>query len=307
MTSPLIVINALVIRGDSSPPSGVRVARPGYNVNRAAQGIEETATEDRTLALVATPHLEWEAFDEYWRKMHGPKVIHVDGDEDRSTALLRYYVQQHRLPGGPSSERSPPYHADVDGNRLVSDPASRCGQYLRPNWDGIAQLGYRSKEDLETFFTSEKYLRKIVPDEAVFIRGFGFHLAEEHVVIQVGEPRRDPIVLLKMHVRNPDFTRPQFRGRWMAQHAEMIRRISVSRYRLQRYAQLVNISNPSDKFYDPVGDRYDGVSALSFADMVGLEDFLSSDDYQAIRRDEAQFAQDTTFFTTINYVIQDCP
>ena len=307
MKLPLIVINAFVIRADSLPPQGIRTARPGYNVNRAGQGIEDSATHDHALALVTQPQLEWEAFDEYWRKVHGPKILHVDGGEDRQTDLLSYYLQQHRVPGGPTSERTPPYSSDAEAGRLVRDPAPRSAPFSRPVWDGLAQLGYRSKQDLETFFTSDKYVNKIVPDEAVFIRGFGFHLAEEHVVLQLGEQRRDPIILLKLHARNPELTRPQFRGRWMAQHAELIRRLRAGNHGLRRYAQLVNVSSSTDKIYDPVGDRYDGVTAMSFADMTGLEEFLSSEEYREIREDETEFARDTTFFTAINYVIKDCP
>lgn len=307
MNVPLVVINAFVIRADSLPPEGIRAARPRYNVNRLGQGIEDHDTRERTLALTSKPQLEWEAFDEYWRKVHGPKILHVDGAEDHQTKLLTYYLQQHRIPSGPTSERSPPYSANPGAGRLVRDPAQRCAEYVRPSWDGMAQLAYRSRQDLETFFEvgPGKYGDKIVPDEAVFIRGFGFHVAEEHVVLQIGERRRDPIILLKMHVRNADLSRPQFRGRWMAQHADLIRHLPVATYGIRRYAQLVNISTPTDKLYDPVGDRYDGVTAMSFADMNGLESFLSSDDYQAIRADEAVFALDTTFFTALNYVIQD--
>jgi EthD domain len=308
MNTPLIVLNAFVIRADSQPAEGIRAARPRYNANRAGQGIEDPSTQDRTLALTAKPQLEWEAFDEYWRKVHGPKILHVDGPHDRQTELLTYYLQQHRVPSGPTSERAPPYSASPDpSGRLVTDPAQRWATYTRPAWDGLAQLGYRSKQDLEAFFDvgPGKYGDKIVPDEAVFIRGFGFHLAEEHVVLQRGQRRRDPIVLLKLHTRNAELTRPQFRGYWMAQHAELIRRLPAEQYGLKRYAQLVNVSVPGDKIYDAIGDRVDGVSAMSFADMNGLEDYLSSTDYQAIRDDEAAFARDTIFFTTINYVIRD--
>ncbi len=306
MMSPLIVINAFAIRADSLPPAGTRVARPGYNVNRAGLGIEEAATQDRILALVAKPQLEWEAFDEYWRKVHGPKILHVDGPDDRATGLLSYYLQQHRVPSGPTSERIPPYRAILDADeRLVRDPAPTCAPFARPIWDGIGQLGFRTVQDLEAFFTSTKYGEKIVPDEAVFIRGFGFHVAEEQVVLQIGQRRRDPIILLKMHVRNAELTRPQFRGFWMAQHADLIRRVPAAHYGIRRYAQLVNISKPTDRFYDPVGDRYDGMTAMSFADMTGLEEFLGSDDYCAIREHETEFARETTFFTAINYVMTD--
>lgn len=307
ISSPLIVLNALVVRADSQPPEAIRRARPRYNVNRAGQGIEEAGVENRVLALTDKPQLEWEAFDEYWRKIHGPKILHVDGPEDRQTGLLTYYLQQHRIPGGPTSDRAPPYLAPVgDDGRLVADPAVRCRPYQRPAWDGIAQLGFRSKQDLAAFFdvAAGKYGRKIVPDEAVFIRGFGFHVTEEHVVV-AGDRRREPVVLLKTHVRNPGLSRAQFRGRWMAQHAELVTHVARQSGLVKRYAQLVNISVAGDQLYDPVGDRFDGVGAMSFANMNDIEDFLGSEDYAGIRADEAEFALESAYFTALNYVIRD--
>ncbi len=308
MNEPLIVLNALVIRADSSPPLAHRAARPAYNVNRAGLGIEEAGTQDRVLALTERPQWEWEAFDEYWRKMHGPKILHVDGAQDRQTGVLHYYLQQHRIPGGPSSSWAPPYRPMVDADeRLVRDPAARCPTHQRPAWDGVAQLGYRSRADLLAFFdlNSGKYREKIIPDEAVFIRGFGFHLAEEHVILEAANRRRDPIILIRLHARNSELTRAQFRGRWMAQHAEIVRRAAAADSRLRRYAQLVNISEVTDTLYDPVGDRYDGVSVMSFANMNDIEEFMSSEAYARIQTDEAEFARETLFYTALNYVIHD--
>lgn len=308
MTSaPLTVINALVQRADSSPAAAGRAARPRYNVNRAGEGVEEPDTADRTLALSSEPQLEWEAYDEYWRKVHGPKILHAEGPEDRQTPLLQYYLQQHRLPAGPSSEQAPPYSArpGTDG-RLVRDPAARCEPPLRPAFDGLAQLAYRSKQDLESFFDvgPGKYGEKIVPDEAVFLRGFAFHVAEEHVVIE-GDGRRDPVILIRLHVRQPALSRAEFRGRWMAQHAELLRGLPATRRFVRRYAQLVNVSAAGDRLYDPAGDRYDGLGVLSFANMNDCEDFLGSEDYARLRTDEGEFAAETTFFTAINFVIRD--
>lgn len=307
MKSPLIVLNALAIRADSQAPEALRHARPQYNVNRAGQGSEDLGVQDRRLALTDKPQLEWEAFDEYWRKVHGPNILHVDGAEDHQTGLLTYYLQHHRVPAGPTSARPPPYSPQLDeSGMLVKDPSTRCAPYQRPQWDGMAQLGYRSKQDLESFFNlgPGKYGNKIVPDEAVFIRGFGFHVAEEHVVLQ-GDRRRDPVILIKTHVRNAELTRAQFRGHWMAQHADLVTRSAPGSRLLRRYAQLVNISAEGDKLYDPVGDRFDGVGVMSFANMNDIEDYLASDAYAKIQADEAEFARESVYFTALNYVIRD--
>ncbi|MBI5616149.1 MAG: EthD domain-containing protein [Gammaproteobacteria bacterium] len=305
-TAPLIVLNALVLRADSSPPEGVRAARPRYNVNRAGQGIEDAETADRTLALTDRPQLEWEAYDEYWRKVHGPKILHSDGPDDVQTPLLQFYLQQHRVPSGPSSEYAPPYGAlpGPDGT-LVRDPAARCKPPVRPAWDGLAQLAYRTKEDVARFFDlgPGKYGEKIVPDEAVFLRGFGFHLAEEHVIFARGEQRRDPIIMIRCHSRRAGSSRAEFRARWLGAHAALVAGLAGSR--MKRYVQLHNVSTPNDRLYDPVGDRYDGVAIQAFANMNDLEDYLSSEAYARVAADEREFAGGTSYFTALNYVIKD--
>lgn len=307
-SSPLVVLNALTVRADSSPPEDLRAARPRYNANRRGEGSEDPGVLDRRLALCEQPQLEWEAYDEYWRKTHGPKFVFEEGSPDPQTPLLQYYLQQHRVPAGPSSEQPPPYRAKTDEHgRLQHDPAAHCEPYRRPAWDGLAQLAYRTKQDLETAFDAGpgKYGEKIMPDEAVFLRGFGFHVAEEHVVLQNGDRRRDPLLLIKTHARNGALTRPQFRGRWMAQHAALIGALPQARGLIRRYVQLVNVSVPTDRVYDPVGDRYDGVTVMSFANTNDLEDFLVSPEYARVAADEAEFAADTRYFSALNYVIRD--
>lgn len=308
INEPLIVLNALVIRADSSPPTPDRAARPGYNVNRAGQGIEEAGTGDRQPAFSPAPQLEWEAFDEYWRKTHGPKILHVDGAADTQTGLLSYYLQQHRIPAGPCSEHAPPYRVAIDADGLLErDPLQNLRPYARPNWDGLAQLAFSTRGALEQFFDlgGGKYAEKIVPDEAVFIRGFGFHLAEEHVVVQHGDRRRDPIIALKLHTRLPELSRPAFRGRWMAQHAALLRELAPPDGLLRRYVQLVNISEPGHKLYDAVGDRYDGIGVYAFANMNDCEDFFAGTAQATLAADELQFAARTEYFTALNYVICD--
>ena len=306
MTEPLLVLNALVLRADSSPSAGTRAARPNYNVNRAGQGIEEAGVGDRTPALSREPQFEWEAFDEYWRKTHGPKIVHSEPG-DTQTSLLQFYLQQHRIPAGPCSGYAPPYGAGADADgQLPRDPAARCAPHRRPAWDGIAQLGYRTRAELESFFSAGpgKYGEKIMPDEAVFLRGFGFHVAEEHEIVQRGDRRRDPIVLLKLHTRTAGTSREAFRGRWMAQHAALLREQTAARP-LRRYVQLVNVSRADEALYDPIGDRIDGIGVYSFANMNDCEDFVASEAHAALVADEAAFAPDTSFFTTLNYVIRD--
>lgn len=307
MSAPWIVLQAMVNRADSSPDEAGRATRPGYLANRAGQGIHDPGVSDQTPAFCERPQLEWEAFDEYWRKTHGPKIIHNEGDGDDATALLVFYLQQHRLPGGPTSAQAPPYPAKLgDDGMLVPDPAARAVPYGRPRFDGIAQLAFASKAALLRFFDAEgKYGTKIVPDEAVFIKGFAFNLCEEHVILESEATRRDPIVLIKNHVRHPALSRATFRESWRGSHADLVRGLAETKQAIRRYAQLHNVSDPDDAFYDEAGDRFDGTTLMSFANMNDLEDFLGSASYREIEADESDFCAESDFYTAINYVVRD--
>lgn len=308
VSAPLVVLNAMVMRAESLPDEGTRQARPKYCVNEGGQGVHDDGTANRTMALTDRPALEWEAFDEYWRKTHGPKILHDEGPDDRGTPLLVFYLQQHRLPGGPTSHDTFPYPAKTGADgRLVPDPAARVAPYRRPSFDGIAQLAFRTKDDVATFFDGGpgKYGDKIIPDEAVFIKGFAFNLNEEHVVIASAAKRRDPIILLKNHVRKKGLTREAFRARWIGAHADLVRSLPQAKDVICRYAQLHNVSEPGDTLYDEAGDRIDGTTAMSFANANDLEDFLASEAYTTLVRDETEFAAESEFYTAINYVIRD--
>ena len=307
---PLIVLPAFVVRCDGTPDvAPFRVARPGYCVNEEGEAIADPAADPKEPAMEADPELRWEAFDEYWRKIHGPKIIHVDGLGDSATKLLLRYEQQHRIPGGPTSAFAPPYPPQVDSNGLlITDPHAHVAGYQRPSFDGLAQLAFATREDFNSFFglnPGDKYLDKIVPDEKVFLKGFAFNISEEHIVI-ADRGARDPIILVKTLERGAQFaSREEFQDRWLTEHARLVTTGATARKLVQRYAQLHNISVPSDApFYDPAGDRFDVIEVFSFANPTELETFLASDRYAAIAADDAANTERTEIFTAVNYIIR---
>ena len=308
---PRIVLPAFVVRCDITPNTPpFRVARPGYCVNKSGQAIADPAASPHTPALESSAELDWEAFDQYWRKVHGPKIIYVDGPGDNVTQLLLRYEQQHRIAGGPTSAAAPPYRAEVDANGLlITAPHAVVPAYVRPSFDGLAQLAFASRADFNSFFgvqPGDKYLEKIVPDERVFLKGFAFNISKEFVIIP-DKGTRDPIILVKTLERGPQFaSRKQFQEFWLEHRTRLVVSSSSSRKLVQRYAQLHNISSPSDgAFYDPVGDRYDVIEVLSFANPNQLEDYLSSAEYEAVAADDARYSARTEFFTAVNYVIKN--
>jgi hypothetical protein len=307
---PRIVLPAFVVRCSTLPDEPpFRVARPSYCVNEHGEGIAEPGADPPVPALEPVPELQWEAFDEYWRKVHGPKIIHDDGPDDEATRLLRRYEQQHRIPGGPTSEFPPPYLPQVDDEGLlVTDPHARVRPYQPPAFDGLAQLAFATREDFFTFFGLEpgdKYIDKIVPDERVFLKGFAFNISKEYILLPDDETR-DPIILIKTHERAPNLSREEFQELWLEEHAKDVLSSRTARRLVGRYAQLHNVSTPADgAFYDPVGDRFDVVSVLSFANVNHLEEFLASDAYREIEAAEDRYTAETRYFTAVNYTIRN--
>lgn len=305
--SPRIVLPAFVVRCSTLPDDApFRVSRPGYCVNEDGEAIADSGA-DAAPALEATPELQWEAFDRYWRKIHGPKIIHEDGPTDFATRLLLRYEQQHRIPAGPTSAFRPPYPPQVDeDDLLVTDPHARVPAYQRPRFDGLAQLAYESREDLLTFFGLEpgdKYGDKIIPDEQVFLKGFAFNISREFVLIP-DRGTRDPIILVKTHERDASFSRREFQEYWLEEHAKTLTTNGKAGRLVQRYAQLHNISRPEDApLFDPVGDRFDVISVLSFANVNDLEAFLVSPLHEQLEEAEEEFTEESRFFTAVNFVI----
>ena len=63
-------------------------------------------------------------------------------------------------------------------------------------------------------------------------------------------------------------------------------------------------------FLDPVGNQFDGITVMSFANPNDLEDFTTSDAYEAVVEDENNFIAESEFlsfhFKTSTYGQRRC-
>jgi len=304
-TQPRIVLPAFVVRCDGTadvPP--YRVTRPGYCVD--TNGSQAVPGGD-PIALEADPELRWEAFDEYWRKIHGPKIIHVDGEADTATGLLRWYDQQHRIPGGPTTAAAPVYQARTGADGLLTtDPYASVSGYSRPSFDGLAQLAFDTRQDFDRFFgvqPGDKYIEKIVPDEQVFLKGFAFNISEEYV-LKAGPASRDSIVLIKLVSRPSTVDRKSFQVGLYDSRQALLHSGEDSGL-VTRYSQLHNISDPADApFYDPAGDRIDLVEVFSFRSTQDAEAYVAGADFGSMTASDASAGATTEFFTAVNYSVK---
>ena len=117
-----------------------------------------------TYCLKRQPHLSREAFQKYWLETHGPMV------RERAAALgLRRYIQVHTL--------------DDELNATLVRSRNSPEEF-----DGVAELWWDSKVDLEAAFSSRegrKAGRELLEDEKKFIDSSRspVWIAEEHPIV----------------------------------------------------------------------------------------------------------------------------
>ncbi|GGX78434.1 hypothetical protein GJV26_04270 [Massilia dura] len=297
-TRPLIVTPTFVSRVDDTP-RGERPQDAGSSKSRHGHEVHFPNWRPHALALEGDPNLAFEHWDEYWRKVHGPKFAW--DEPGSSSALVLRYDQVHRIASGPSSAFRPPYRAMVDEDgRLPPDPERRVPAHRRPRWDGFAYIAYADEADIERTLKQEKFAERIVADEQVAFRMVTREIAREYILIP-SERHRDPVSLVKIHMRAASLSREEFQRRLLDEHAPLVMAQPATREFVRRYAQLHNIGSTQE---DPEGSRIDAVSVLSFASLNDVEDYLVSADHAAIEAAEnALLGEGSEWWTGINYSV----
>jgi hypothetical protein len=295
-TTPLIVTPTFVSRVDNTP-RGERPQDPGSSRSQHGHEVRHPDWRPHALALEGQPNLAFEHWDEYWRKVHGPKFAW--NEPGSSSELVLRYDQLHRIASGPSCCFPPPYRAMVDENgKLPFDPQQRVPALRRPRWDGLAYITYAGEADIQQVLGQEKFARRIIADEQVAFRMVTRQITREYILIP-SERHRDPISLVKIHMRAPELSRELFQQHLLREHADLVlSRRSTHQY-VRRYAQLHTIGATQE---DPEGSRIDAVSVLAFGSMNDLEDYLVSADQQAVEASEARLTgEGSEWWSAINY------
>ena len=298
-TQPLIITPTFVSRVDRT----LRTQRPldkGFGLDRHGDAPADPGTAPQPPALEAEPNLAWEHWDEYWRKVHGPKFAYEE--PGGSTESVVRYDQLHRLPGGPSSFFPPPYRAMTqDNGKLVANAYARVPGYGRPKWDGLAYIAYETEEDMERLLGQSKYTERVVADEQTAFRVVTRNYAREYIILP-SALHRDPISLVKIHQRHAGLSREDFQHRWLHEHAKLVLSKAATHQHVRRYAQLHYLGSTQE---DPEGSRMDGISVLSFASVNDVEDYLTHADHAAIAVSESALSDPTgsEWWTAVNYVV----
>jgi hypothetical protein len=113
-------------------------------------------------------------------------------------------------------------------------------------------------------------------------------VAREHILIPSAR-HRDPVSLVRIHVRRPELDRDEFQRRLLGAHATLVLGQAATRDYVRRYAQLHTIGTTQE---DRQGERIDAVSVFAFASLNDVEDYLVSDDHHAVAASEEALAGD---------------
>ena len=298
-TQPLIVTPTLVSRVDGTP-SQERPHDAGSSVDSSGNQVEQPGEHPSDFALEPNANLAYERWDEYWRKIHGPKFAY---EEPGSTShLVVRYDQLHRLPSGPSSGFRPPYRARVQSNgQLDGKPEAHVPPYERPKWDGLAYIAYQAKDDIrKTLVKQDQYSKRIIADEHVAFRVVTRQICVEYILIPSAQ-HRDAVSLVKIHQRVPSMTREQYKAKMLGEHANFVLLKTAAHSYVRRYVQLHNFGSTQS---DPEGSSIDSLSIFAFASLNDVEDFVISEEYRAIEVEEAKLAgEGSEFWTAVNYSV----
>ena len=295
---PLIVTPTFVSRVDDTA-RGDRPQDAGSAKSRHGHEVHFPNWRPGALALEGDPNVAFEHWDEYWRKVHGPKFAWDEAGS--SSDLVVRYDQIHRVASGPSSFFGPPYRAMVDeAGRLPSDPWKHVPAFGRPRSDGLAYIAYAEQDDIERTLGQEKFAKRIIADEQTAFRMVTREITREYILIP-SERHRDAFSLVKIHMRRPKLSRDDFQRRLLSDHADLVLGQGATKEFVRRYAQLHNIGSTQK---DPEGSKIDAVSILAFASMNDVEDYLVSDDHAAIQASEDALAgEGSEWWTAVNYSV----
>lgn len=301
---PLTVICSLLSRADNSP-LGERRRDPNLLLDARGELIKDPAAE--TSAFESNPNVAFEKWTEYWRKVHGPRFIYAQPPVANGIQHLLRYDQIHRLPAGPSSGAPLPYEPPVDANgKLFDTVIGHIPEYRRPQWDGIAYLGFENVAGLQAVFSQPEIAAKVLPEDQAIFRELCPVLARQHIIVP-SETQRESFLLVKVARRNASLSRADFHDAWLNRYApRVLEQAATSRY-VKRYVQLHNVGpiREGEPFFHSVGHTIDGVSILAFTSINDLEDFLLDPGVVGLADEEAKLvAADTSeYWTALAYQV----
>jgi hypothetical protein len=302
--APLIVLLSFLLTADSTPLDQ-RPRRQGYTLGADGQPLADPAADPRANAFDGDPNINFEKWDDYWRKVNGVRFLHVEDSNDRHFGELRRYDQIHRVSCGPTSSTPLPYRAPVDSNgMLYGDVVGRVPAYARPRWDGAAYLNFDTESDFRFFFSSDRIANKIWLEDRLIFRDMASMLSRQFIILP-SRTCNEAVVMVRIHIRTADIDRAVFQHRWLNEHAALVTEQMDTQRLVKRYVQLHNIGDfeAGDRLFHSATQRIDGVSLMGFSSMNDIEEFVASDGYRAIEAHEKTLCTEREYWSAVNFVM----
>jgi uncharacterized protein (TIGR02118 family) len=179
-------------------------------------------------------------------------------------------------------------HAELVGRlpglrRYVQNPTLASGYRRRePVYDGVAEAWFDDGDALRVSGASREYAA-VKADEASFIDGSSLgSLITDEVVVVDGPERPHAVKLIAFLNRRPDLEPETFQAYWRGQHGPLAAKVPG----IERYVQCHVSPGIYRAGREPL---FDGVPISWFADAEALRASGSTPEYEAVRRDEANF------------------
>lgn len=289
-TAPLALNPILLIRADNASASDMRMRGKDYIVDRNAVPVPEADKTPEKIALEQNPNLMFEHWDEYWRKVHGPRVVYQEGDDDQMLSGVCTYYQIHRLPAAPCSAFPPPYDPILDENgELYPATEIHVPHYHRPMYDGLVYWGAPTIEDLIPVGYSPRALNKVNFEGNVFNRNAVSGLSSEYIIIPLEKSALPPLCAVKIHYRKSG-SRKDFRDHLLKEHGQRIAELAETKNYVRRFAYIFcENKDVTESFATEEGMRVDAISVMYFDNMADCENYFSSAGYRGIQKAEETF------------------
>lgn len=288
---PNVMNPILIARADNSAPDDRRIRAAGSTIDEAGNPVERPDLTPEQIALEKNPNLMFEHWDEFWRKVHGPRCIYKDGEEDNFLSGIHTYCQIHRLPAAPCSAFAPPYPAMTDENgSLYQSVWDKVPEYKRPMHDGLVYWAAPSVADLLPIDTSEKALRKICPEGNLFTRNGTCGLSAEYIIIPSMTDDWAPVCTVKTHyAKEGVMSKKKLQEYLLNKHSDFIKNGEQAKKVIKRFAYIMNINEKAEEpFYSEEGTKLAAISVTFFQNMRVCEDYFASEEYAGVAAKEAE-------------------
>lgn len=284
--NPIAMYPILLSRSDNSSEQE-RERCPGCTIDNTGKPLEHPELTPEQNALEGNPNLMFEHWDEFWRKVHGPRVAYKESAEEYLAKTACTYYQVHRLPAAPSSAFPPPYKPLTDENGvLYSHIWDKVPAYVRPSFDGLVYWAAPTVAKLIPIGYSATATEKINHEGNLFNRNWGGSMSAEYVIIPSDMENYPPICTVKLH-RRKSGSQEELQQHLLHEHSERIVQGELAKKYFRRFAYIFNINKKEDEpFYNELGISFDAISVTYFRNMAECEAYYGSEEYRAIQEIE---------------------